>query len=330
MRYKLNVTEGQYDRLPNLENLGLDPEIVQSLRPRLSLTFGEDLGVSWTTLESTGNSVRCSLEAGEETALRVALDALDLDVRRLGPVVEIWLPLHDVRVSRGMAGATCKNGEVGPQDVEQCAARAREAAADVPPGWAGTRIWGDIAEIAVDGATPQQPLLDAPMPGNKLRVEVLEAFYRPEVEAARTAMLEACGLAAPTFLHLSCAGRPEVFTTQEEQQNGIAVLWIAPSGTEVTVSIGGHIVALADFPTPPIDPASQLLAVSAWLEQRGWNKTRLPLGIRLLGRGLERAWLDAIQANIPLPVSLPEAPEVARALTQALFRNSMIQFKPGS
>lgn len=310
--------------IPDLDKLGLDPEVVQALKPRLTLTFGAELDVSYTTLQSTGNYLRCSLEQGEEVALRTALDELKLDPGQEPPLVECWLPLRDVRLSRGMAGDPASNGMVDDQLVEHCAAKARTAAADVSPGWAGTRLWGDIAEIAIDGVTLPKPVLDAPMPGDNLRVEVLEAFYHPEVEAARTNMLKSCGLPTPAFLHLTCTSRAEAFTTQHERQEGIAVLWLDPSGAEITISHGGHVVALTDFPAPHADPTPQLFEASAWLQREGWSPKRLPHGIRLLGRGLERAWLDAIRAKIPLTVTLPDEPEIDRSLALDLLRNSML------
>ena len=310
--------------IPDLDKLGLDPEVVQTLKPRLTLTFGEELGVSYTMLQSTGNSLRCSLEQGEKVALLAALDELKLDPGQEPPVIECWLPLRDVRLSRGMAGGTASNGLVDGQLVEHCSVKARAAAADVSPGWAGTRLWGDITEIAIDGVTLPKPVLNAPMPGDKLRVEVLEAFYHPDVEAARNNMLKSCGLPAPTFLHLSCTNRAAAFTTQQERQEGIAVVWLDPSGAEITVILGGHVVALTDFPSPPADSTSQLLEASAWLQREGWNKKRLPHGIRLLGRGLERAWLDTIRAKTPLTVTLPDDPEIDQSLAQDLLRNSML------
>ena len=154
--------------------------------------------------------------------------------------------------------------------------------------------------------------------------EVLEAFYHPEVEAARTNMLKSCGLPTPAFLHLTCTSRAEAFTTQHERQEGIAVLWLDPFGVEITVSHGGHVVALTDFPAPHADPTPQLFEASAWLQREGWSPKRLPHGIRLLGRGLERAWLDRIRAKTPLTVTLPDAPEIDQSLAQDLLRNSML------
>jgi len=73
--------------IPDLDKLGLDPEVVQALKPRLILAFGEELGVSYTSLQSTGNALRCSLEEGEEVALRAALDELKLDPGQEPPVM---------------------------------------------------------------------------------------------------------------------------------------------------------------------------------------------------------------------------------------------------
>lgn len=270
--------------IPDLDQLGLDPEIVQSLKPRLILTYGDDLGASYFSLQSSSDYTRCSLEDGEDAALQTALKELGLDMRKDSPVVECWLPLRDVRLMRGMAGAELINGRVDSGQVEQCAEKARIAAADVVPGWAGSRVWGGTAEIAVDGYVVSMTDSASTITGNRLRVEVLEAFYQPEIEQSRLKCLRRCGLSAPTSLHLVVIGHVEAFTTQNERDEGIAVVRIGEIGTEIAVCQKGNIAALTDTVAPPSDPGIQLIQASAWLEQNGWDKHLLPHGIRLLGR----------------------------------------------
>lgn len=280
---------------------------------------------SYYTLQSSSHCVRCSLDEGEDVALHAALEELGLDVRQEPPVVECWLPLRDVRLMRGMAGAEVMNGHVDSRQVEQCAAKARVAATDVAAGWAGSRIWGGISEIALDGHTLSMPDSASAITGNRLRVEVLEAFYHPEVEQDRLKCLRTCGLAAPTYLHLSSLGHVEAFTTPKEQHEGIAVVRVGDIGAEIAVCIRGNIAALMDTAAPPADPSIQLIQASAWLEQNGWKRHILPHGIRVLGRGLDRKWLDPIQMQMPFPVTLHDDPVVGLSLTHALFRNSSSQ-----
>jgi hypothetical protein len=224
-----------------------------------------------------------------------------------------------------MAGAEVINGRIDSEQVERCAEKAHVAAADVVPGWAGTRIWGGISEIAVDGHVVSMPDSASTITGNRLRVEVLEAFYNPEVERSRVKYLRRCGLATPTFLHLLAIGHVEAFTTQGERDEGIAVVRVGESGPEIAICQKGSIAALTDTAAPPSDPSIQLIQASVWLEQNGWGKHLLPHGIRLLGRGLERKWLEPIRMKIHLPVTLFDDPLFTLSLTNALFRNSFSQ-----
>lgn len=295
-------------------------EALLSLRPRLTITFGDILTVTYSYLTDSGPSASCSLEEGDDTALKTALEELQLDIREINPTVECWLPLRDVRLSRGMAGSLATNGLFDSKQIVECTDKARAATADVSPGWAGTRIWGDVAEIVVDDTPLKTALLEQSISGNKLRVEVLEAFYIPDAETARTALLHACGLNRPISCHLQIVGYVEAFTTKREQYEGIAMVCIGRDGAEIAVAVGGHIVALGLIAAIGDDPTHLLFGFDTWLASNGWSLAGLPHGVRLLGSGLTRDWLGSHLARLSMPVSLMDDPAISISLLDELIR----------
>ena len=301
------------------DNFSLDTQNMQLLRPRITLTFGDHITVIYSHLSVSGPSVSVSLEEGEEAALKVALDELKLDLREIDPVVECFLPLRDVRLSRGMAGSSGDNGQITPAQVSDCLVKARTAAADVSPGWAGTRIWGDISEIVIDGTPVKASIQAQTISGNKFRVEVLEAFYIPDVESARIELLRACGLNAPTWQHLSIVNYVEAFTTKDERETGIATVRFDNLGAEIAVSAGGHVVALGLITENGDDPKRLLLEADVWLNNNGWNIERIHCGIRLLCNELSSVWYSSLDANVSMPVSFPDDPAVSMALRDELL-----------
>lgn len=296
-----------------------DTQNTQLLRPRITLTFGDVLTVNYSHLSVSGPLVSVSLEEGEEAALKVALDGLKLDLREIDPVVECFLPLRDVRLSRGMAGSSGDNGQITPAQVADCLVKARTAAADVSPGWAGTRIWGDISEIVIDGTPVKASIQDQTISGNKFRVEVLEAFYIPDVESARIALLHAFGLNVPTWQHLSIVNYAEAFTTRDERETGVATVRFDNISAEIAVSAGGHVVALGSIAATGDSPKRLLLEADVWLNNNGWNIEQIPCGIRLLGNELSGVWYSSLDANVSLPVSFPDDPAVSMALRDELL-----------
>jgi hypothetical protein len=295
-----------------------DSEDAQLLRPRLTFTFGDFLTVKYSHLSVSGPSVSCSLEEGEEVALKAALDELKLDLHQLNPVIECYLPLRDIRLSRGMAGASGVNSQINPAQVADCLDKARTAAADVSPSWAGTRIWGDIAEIVIDGTPVKASIQDQTISGNNFRVEVLEAFYIPDVESARISLLHACGLNVPTWQHISIVNYAEAFTTRDERQVGIVTVRIDKLGAEVAVCIGGHVLAFGTISATDDDPIRLLLEADVWLSNNGWGSERLPCGVRLLGTGISRDGFARIAANLSMPVSFIDDETVSAALCSNL------------
>ena len=296
------------------DNFSSDTQNAWLLRPRLTLTFGDLLTVNYSHLSVSGPSASVSLEEGEEAALKAAFDELKLDLRQIDPVVEYFLPLRDVRLSRGMAGSSSINGQITPAQVADCLDRAQTAAADVSPGWAGTRIWGDISEIVIDGNPVKASIQDQTISGNRFRVEVLEAFYIPDVESARIAMLHACGFNVPTWQHLSILKYAEAFTTRDERNAGIATVRIDKIGAEVAVCIEGHILDLGTISAKSDDPIRLLIKADAWLEDHGWNSERLPCGVRVLGKGLTRDKFAHMGTNLYMPASFIDDESVSVAI----------------
>ena len=300
-----------------------DAEDVQLLRPRLTLTFSDILAATYSHLTVSGPSVSRSLEKGVEAALKGVLEDFKLDLHRINPVVECFLSLRDVRLSRGMAGGSGINGQIDSAQLARSLEKARTAAADVSPGWAGTRIWGDVSEIVIDGTPFDTSTQDRTLSGTTFRVEVLEAFYVPDVESVRNALLRGCGLNSPTWQHLSIVNYAEAFTTRSERQAGIATVHIDRLGAEIAVSIGGHIVALGSIAATGGDPFRSLCGADIWLTNNRWNFERLPHGIRLLGNGFSRDWFSPFATIVSMPVSFLDDAAVVRSLQdEVLCRHS--------
>ena len=275
-------------------------------RPRLVLTFGDVLTVNCSHLAVSGPPASFSLEEGEEAALKAALNELKLDLHQIDPVVECLLPLRDIRLSRGMAGSSGDNGQIIPSKVADCLNKARTAAADVSPSWAGTRVWGDVSEIVIDGTRFMAQIPDQVVAGNSVRVEVLQAFCIPELESERMALLHSFGLQVPTLQHLSIVNSVESLSTKDERHRGIALICIDKFGAEIAVCSGGHIVALSSIPAAVNNPNRSLLEADNWLHRNDWCAGRLPFGIRLAGVAVSRDWFSRTDANISMPVSFQD------------------------